>query len=127
MKTFVIRDQYIADRACAYIRSLVGSEIVWAVTVAEFHGKRTRDQNDRLHKALRTIAEEGWLNGRQGRVEDWKAYLMVQGGFCDTYTDLSTGELKATPMSTSKMTVKQMSDLIEFVVRYAAQNLGVEA
>lgn len=127
MKTFVIRDKQIAERACAYIRSVASAEPPMAVTVAEYHGKRTRDQNDRLHKALRTIAEEGWLNGRQGKVDDWKAYLLILGGFADSYTDLATGEVKAVPMSTSKMTVKQMTECIEFVLRYAAEELGVEA
>jgi hypothetical protein len=127
MKTFVIRDQAIAERAAAYIRSVAGADPPMAVTVCEYHGKRTRDQNDRLHKALRTIAEEGWLNGRQGGVDDWKAYLLILGGFADTYTDMATGEKRAVPMSTSKMTVKQMTELIEFVLRFAAEKLGIEA
>jgi hypothetical protein len=126
MKTFVIRDRAIADRACAYIHSVVGAYPPLAVTVSEYHGKRTRDQNDRLYKALRTIAEEGWLNGRQGSVEDWKVYLLLSGGFAEVYTDIATGEQRAIPMPTSKMTVKQMSELIEYVVRYAAETLGIE-
>ena len=127
MKTFIIRDKAIAERACAYIHSVVGVEPPVAVTVLPYHGKRTRDQNDRLHKALRTIAEEGWLNGRQGSVEDWKAYLLLSGGFAEVYTDIATGEQRALPKPTSKMTVAEFSDLIEYVVRYAAQTLGIEA
>lgn len=126
MKTFVIRDAAIAERAAAYIRSVAGSDPPMAVVVSEYHGKRTREQNDKLHKALRTIAEEGWLNGRQGSVDDWKAYLLLSGGFADIYTDIATGEQRAIPKATSKMSVKEMSELIEYITRYAGETLGLE-
>lgn len=126
MKTFVIRSMEIAERACAYIRSVVGSDPPMAVVVSEAHGKRTLAQNDRLHKVLRSIAEDGWLNGRQGSVEDWKAYLLLSGGFAEVYTDIATGEQRAIPKATSKMSVKEMSELIEYVQRYAAETLGLE-
>lgn len=127
MKTFVIRDAVIAERAAAYIRSVVGAEPPMAVVVSEYHGKRTREQNDRMHKALRTIAEEGWLNGRQGGVDDWKPYLLLAGGFFESYTDIATGEQRAIPKSTAKMSVKEMTEFIEFVLRFAAEKLGIEA
>lgn len=126
MKTFVIRNREIAERACAYIRSVAGSDPPMAVVVSEAHGKRTLEQNGKIHKVLRTIAEEGWLNGRQGSVDDWKAYLLLSGGFAEVYTDIATGEQRAIPKPTSQMSVKEMSEFIEYVQRYAAETLGLE-
>ena len=126
IRTFILRDAAIVDRCCAYLKTLVGGEQVFAVTVTEAERKRTLEQNDLLHKLLRTIADEGWLNGRQGSVDDWKAYLLISLGYADTYTDLKTGELRAIPRATSTMSVRQMSELIEAIHKYAAQELGLE-
>ena len=126
MKTFILRTPEIADRACAHIRSLVGGETVFAVTVTEADRARTLEQNDKLHRMFRSISEECWLNGRRGSVLDWKCYLLVKLGFFESYTDLATGDLRVIPMATSKMGVRQMSELIESVARYAAEVHGVE-
>lgn len=125
-KTFVLRDQAVLDRCVAYLRSIFGGEELWAVLIVPADKKRTLEQNDKLHKMFRDLSEEAMLNGRRGTPMAWKAWCLVSLGYADTYTDLATGELVAAPASTSNMSVKQMSELIEGVHRLAAEELGVE-
>lgn len=125
-KTFVLRDQTVLDRCVAYIRSVFGGEELWAVLIVPADRKRTLEQNDKLHAMFGRLANEALLHGRRGPPVSWKAWCLVTLGYVDTYTDLETGQLVAVPASTSKMSVKQMSELIEGVYRLAAEELGVE-
>lgn len=126
IKTFFLRDAAILERCIAFLRTLVGGDTVFCVTIVPADRKRTLEQNAYFHKQLRTLSDEAWINGRQGTVADWKAYLLTLFGYVETHTDLRTGLQQVTPVSTTTLRVKDFTDLIERTHRYAAEAHGLE-
>jgi hypothetical protein len=125
-KTFILRDAAILERAIAYLRSAFNAEHPVAVIVTPAERRRTLEQNDKLHKMLRVLQDEGWIKGQQGTVEEWKRLLLIKLGFVDWITDLDTGAEVPVPKRTSEMSVRELTELIERIQLYAAEHLGVE-
>lgn len=110
------------ESACALLE--LGKRCV--VTVAEAKGKRTLEQNNKMWAVLTDIANQvEWpVDGKLQKLtpEDWKDILTaglrkeqrvaqgVEGGF------VMLGQ------RTSKMTIGEMSDLIEFAHMFGAEH-----
>lgn len=88
--------------------------------------KRNAEQN-RFYwgVALRDIAEQAWVDGRQYDKDTWHEYFARMFGVSDELT-LPDGEIILRRKSTTQMTVGEFSAYTERIQAWAANNLGVE-
>ena len=63
---YVVRGKQQLDETARLVAGL-NPEKVWSVTVSQFHGKRTLEQNDRFHAIIAAVAQE---NGFDVRIAD---------------------------------------------------------
>lgn len=88
--------------------------------------KRNAEQN-RFYwgVALRDIAEQAWVDGRQYDKDTWHEYFARMFGVSDEIT-LPDGEIVTRRKSTTQMTVGEFSTYVNQVQAWAANHLGVE-
>lgn len=91
---------------------------------------RTTAQNAKLHSLLGDIARQKQWAGIWLGVEDWKrlltaAWLRVSGGQVRVLPSLDGTGVDVLYQHTSKLSKLEMSELIEFVQAWAADN-GIE-
>ena len=88
--------------------------------------KRSLDQNARMWAMLADIAKQCELDGRKFIREDWKCIFMRACGWDVMFLPgLSDGRPFPAGFKSSKMTVRQMADLITFIIAYGDER-GVE-
>lgn len=86
--------------------------------------KRTLDQNDKMWAILTEISL-ACPGGRRLIPDDWKAVLMHSCGWEVQFLEGLDGRPFPRGLSTSKMTKSQMSDFIEYITAFAAEQ-GIE-
>lgn len=86
--------------------------------------KRTLDQNDKMWAILTDISL-ACPGGRRLIPDDWKAVLMHACGWEVQFLEGLDGRPFPRGLSTSKMTKRQMSDFIEYITAFAAEQ-GIE-
>jgi hypothetical protein len=128
-RTFILsKDTY--QKSLAYAMSVIdqmlGDSKVVALDVYEIEPTRTIEQNDKLHAMLGDISKQmNWqVDGQSVKlsIEEWKyiftaslvKHTRVAKGLDGGYVILGT--------STRKMSVKAMSDLIELMYAFGAEN-----
>lgn len=125
LRTFVLREEIYCRQLYAFLRAnwlaMAQAGKPLAVMVAEHKAKRSGQQN-RFYwgAALRTIAENAWVDGKQYSENAWHEYLA--GKFIG-YEDMPGGG--KTPISTASLSVDEFSLYLERVMHYAASELGV--
>jgi hypothetical protein len=125
MRSFVLRDEVNCRQLYTFLRSnwlaMAQAGKPLGVLVAEHKAKRTGPQN-RFYwgTALRSIAENAWVDGKQYSENAWHEYLA--GKFIG-YEDMPGGG--QTPISTASLSVDEFSVYLERVMQYAAEHLGV--
>lgn len=99
-----------------------------AGTRVEYKGpRRTLPQNDRLHAMLTDVATQHRVNGRRYNVADFKMMFLT------AYAEETGMEIRYLPAihragmipsgrSSSDLSVKEMSELIEFMMAWGAEN-----
>lgn len=118
MQVFVLNHEAIKERAIAFIRSAPSGT---RVTFAE--AKRTDDQNAKLHAMLGEIAKEMRKRGTDRESEKWKAiFLHACGQEVEFLPALNGSGFFPWGTSTSRLSIRQMADLIEFIQAWAAEN-----
>ena len=81
---------------------------------------RTNDQNAKLHAMLTDIARQkpmGWTRD----IDTWKAIMLRALKHEIRFTEGLDGEMFPIGLKTSSLTVRQMSDLIEFTYAFGAE------
>lgn len=115
----VIRDG--ADRATARLwieRAKVGSRI-------DFKGpRRTIEQNDRMWAMLTDVARQKTLSDRKWSTSQWKCIFLHACGRELSYLPPLDGKGGFIPwgQSSSDLSVAEMSELIEFMFAWGAEN-----
>lgn len=94
----------------------------YVVTVKE--PKRTTEQNDKFW-AMLTDLSLAKPEGRKGTPDDWKHWVMHACGFECQFEIGLDGRPFPVGFRSSKLTVKQMADLIEWMYAYGAEH-GVQ-
>ena len=89
--------------------------------------KRSLDQNAALHRAISKIADQFEWHGRKLDLTTWKrlcvaAWLREKGEQPQLVPALDGNGFDVIYEPTSKMTVAQVSELIEWVLAFGAQN-----
>lgn len=127
-QTFVLRNPADAQRLYALLRSnwvaMAEAGKPLAVTIAEHKAKRSDEQNRKLHAMLRDLAQNAWVQGRRYDEETWKE--MIRRKFIGTEEiDLPDGRRIERGISTTALGVAEFSELIEHVIQWANEELGV--
>ncbi len=127
-ETFVLRNPADAQRLYALLRSnwvaMAEAGKPLAVTIAEHKAKRSDEQNRKLHAMLRDLAQNAWVQGRRYDEETWKE--MIRRKFIGTEEiDLPDGRRIERGISTTALGVAEFSELIEHVIQWANEELGV--
>ena len=124
-RTFRLHGQ--ADRMYA-CRAVKEAPDGWVAVVRP--PTRSLDQNAALHAALSDIAEQVTWHGVKFDTEDWKrlcvsAYLREKGEEVRMVPALKGKGFEVIYAKTSRMTVRQISELLEWVHCFGAEN-GVQ-
>lgn len=118
-RQFILRSQSQKDAAIDAIRRCP-TEPLYAVTVGEYRDKRSTAQNRKLWACLHDLATQVNWHGQHLSAAEWKDVLTaalkrqkvvpgIEGGFVVLGT------------STSKMNVKEMSDMLELLTAFGTE------
>lgn len=124
-RSFVIRTKDNWSRMVAFFKANWSREHPLVVIVSEPRAQRTVEQNDALHATIRQIANEAYVDGQQFSVTAWKE-MFRRMYVCNDMIILPDGREVERHRSTTELSVGEMSELIESIKRYAAENLGLE-
>lgn len=116
MHKLILNSDYARERAVALILKAPQG---WSVTIAE--PKRTLDQNSRLWALLTDVAVSKPL-GRMHTPEEWKCIFMAACGWEVAFLPGLDGRFLPYGYRSSKLTVKQMTDLQDFIVAWGTEN-----
>ena len=117
-KHFIIRDDHIRGNAIAMIRSLPLKPI-YKISISEIKSIRTLEQNKKMWAMLTDISKQVKWHGMKLTPENWKDMITaalkgqkvvpgIEGGF------VVLGQ------STSKMSIAEMGDVIEFAYAFGS-------
>lgn len=116
-QTFVLINDRVRDNAVAAIRSAPGN---WRVSISP--PLRTIDQNSKLWAMLNDVARAK-PEGREWPPETWKAAFMHFLGHQVMFAEGLDGSGPfPVGFRTSRLTVKQMIDLIDCIYAYGSQH-----
>jgi hypothetical protein len=93
-------------------------------TVIEFRrARRTTEQNDRMWAMLTDIAEQKTLHGKSYKPDQWKViFMQALGREMQILPTLDGSTWFPLGYSSSKLTKSEMSDLMEFMAAWGAEN-----
>ena len=95
-------------------------------TLVEFMADtRTKAQNRRMWGMLADMAKHGSIDGRKFSKEQWKAIVMEACGYEVEMLPSLTGQGPFPALSTSSLSIKEMTVLQEFMQAWGDQN-GVQ-
>lgn len=113
----VLSSSAIREKAIDWIKRLPPG------TRVEFkEPQRTLEQNDRMWAMLTDIARQCTLNGRRWSTDQWKVIFLHELGREAQFIPSLTGSFIPYGQSSSDLGVKEMSDLIESMFAYGAEN-----
>jgi len=110
----------VGDIQRAFAKRLIDAAPAGAVVNVR-QATRTIDQND-LMWALLSDLSRAKPQGRKETPDMWKAIIMKACGHAVQFTMGIDGEPFPVGYRTSKLTKAQMSDMIEFIYAYGAEN-----
>lgn len=123
-RTFILRDDSVQAHFVAEITRMRQAGVLLQCDVKEYQPKRTTEQNDRMWAMLGEISRQVDWYGQ--KLEDWewkdvfsaslkkqRAVPAIDGGFVILGT------------KTSKMSIREMSDLMELMSAFGAER-GVQ-
>lgn len=114
---FRLVHQQARDRAVEAVRNAPDG---WIVRVTE--PTRSLESNAKLWAMLNDISKQVIWHGRWLQSEDWKHIFTASLKQMQVVPNLDNTGFVALGMSTSKMTKREMSDLIELIMAFGAQN-----
>ena len=115
-KTFIIRDNDVRRRVIAAVWE---SPDGYAITISE--PTRSTDQNARMWASLNDIATQVVWHGRKLDSESWKHIFSSSLKKMDVVPNLEGTGFVALGLSTSKMSKRELSDLLELIYSFGAE------
>jgi hypothetical protein len=94
-------------------------------TRVEIHGpRRSLPQNAKLWAMLTDIVvQKKTINGQTFKTDQWKSiFMQALGHEVDVLPTLDGNDFFAAELSTSKLSEQEMSDLIEYIYAWGAEN-----
>lgn len=114
---FRLVHQQARDRAVEAVRNAPDGFIVRVTEPT-----RSLESNAKLWAMLNDISQQVIWHGRWLQSEDWKHIFTASLKQMQVVPNLDNTGFVALGMSTSKMTKREMSDLIELIMAFGAQN-----
>lgn len=129
-REFVLTSPSIWQLVVAFVkanaRACIEGKKPLRVTFSTYAKKRSNEQNARLWAyTYKTIADQAWFNGKQYSADVWHEYLGDKF-LPKIESEMPDGTLKTRRMSTTDLTVDQMTTYMNEIEVFAAQELGVE-
>lgn len=121
-QSFILAHDLARARAVEAVRTAPAG---FAVTVAE--PSRNLEQNAKLWALLSEVSEQVVWHGRKLTPEDWKHIFTASLKRMDVVPNLEGTGFVALGLSTSQMSKREFSDLIELVQAFAAERIEVAA
>ena len=121
-QSFILAHDLARARAVEAVRTAPAG---FAVTVAE--PSRNLEQNAKLWALLSEVSEQVVWHGRNLTPEDWKHIFTASLKRMDVVPNLEGTGFVALGLSTSQMSKREFSDLIELVQAFAAERIEVAA
>ena len=116
-RTFVL----VHDRARAGAVAAMNDPAYAGHVVTISEPRRSTEQSDKLHAMLGEIAEQKQWNNERLSIEEWKR-LFSAAVFREKMLPGLNGGIVIVPKFTRSMTKGEMSELIEFVYAWCAEN-----
>jgi hypothetical protein len=123
MREFVLRRPSDVTRFLAWLMGLIRETALadaLHVQVAPYSAPRSLEQNARYWALLGEIAEQAVVNGRRFSKEAW--HVELKGRFLG-WEETPSGH--RFPISTTRLSRRRMSELMEEITAFAARELGV--
>ena len=121
-QTYILAHATARQRALDAVRNAPEG---FCVTVAE--PSRNLEQNAALWAILSEVSEHVVWHGRKLSPEDWKHIFTASLKRMDVVPNLEGTGFVALGLSTSKMSKREFSDLLELVNAFAAERIEVTA
>ena len=118
-RKLTLADPTVRGKAIELVRNL---KVGWRVRITKRN--RSKDQNDKLW-AMLTDLSHAKPEGRKCTPDDWKCLAMHACGHDVQFMEGLDGKPFPTGFRSSKLTVRQMSDLIEWTYAYGNEQ-GVQ-
>jgi hypothetical protein len=116
---YFLRSPGIIQNVCAFIRTLPLDEAhPWVIEIKA--ATRTLEQNSKMWAVLTDISKQVVWYGRKLAPEDWKHILSASLKKQDVVPGIDGGFV-VLGLSTSKMSVREMCDLIELAHAFGTQ------
>jgi hypothetical protein len=123
-RAYRIHDRAMLLRTCSALSSLlVSEEHPVLIEVSDYAEQRTVAQNRLLHAILRDVAEQVEVDGKRFSADAWKEELRRR--FIGTEEiELPSGERIERGISTTTLTVGQMTEVIDRFSAWLASEFG---
>ena len=115
-RLFILAHDIARQRAIDAVREAPAG---FAVTIAE--PKRNLEQNARMWAMLSDVAQQVEWYGKRLTAEDWKHVFTASLRKLEVVPNLDGTGFVALGMSTSRMSVREMRDLIELMFAFGAE------
>lgn len=124
MKTFVIRDATILERAIAFARAnwqaMAGTKTPLVIEFKPESKKRSTQANRYYWQILHQIETDAWVEGRQYSADIWHELAKRKFIGC---ADMPGGGLMA--LSTTELSTSEFAEYVQKVECWAASELGI--
>jgi hypothetical protein len=106
----------------AYARALIGdAPDGWVVTIKE--PTRSLDQNARMWAMLTDISQQCTIDGKHYTPDEWKIMVMHACGWENQFLPgIGDGRPFPAGFSSSRLTIRQMTTLIDWMHAYGAEH-----
>ena len=120
MKKFILKDTHIKAAAIHFISKLP-HETVHEVIVREHKTKRSLEQNALLWKLLTDLSNQVDWYGHKLTKEDWKCVMSSALHQARVVPNIDGTGFVSIGLYTSKMSVKEMNDLITLIQAFGSE------
>jgi hypothetical protein len=121
-KNFIIRSELIRNNAIEFIRRLpIVDKHPWRITADEVKSIRTLEQNDKMWAMLTDISKQVIWHGMKLTPEDWKQMVTAALKKYKVVPGIDGGFV-VIGASTSRMSIKEMIDVIDFSYAFGAEH-----
>ena len=118
--TIIIRTDELKARACAIIQALPLEPVIYKVVISEAGSLRTLDQNAKMWAMLTDISRQVEWYGFKLSPEEWKDMITASYKKQKTVPGIDGGFV-VLGARTSKMSTKEMADVIEIAYAFGAE------
>ena len=119
-QTYIIRNEHIRQNAIEFIRRLP-LDPLYEATIKEVKSIRTLEQNSKMWAMLSDISRQVVWHGQKLHPEEWKQMITAALKRYKVVPGIDGGFV-VIGASTSRMSIKEMIEVIEFCYAFGAEH-----